>query len=54
MQDKQKVITQANKELNEEAFADAVIIEKRKILERRGRSFWSKLFPFKIVRIKHD
>jgi len=50
-----KILKQATMELEKEDFRNEVDLEKKRIIIRRERSFWRKLFPFKIkiVRIKN-
>jgi len=42
------IIEAAKAEIKEEDFREAVDLEKKRIIERREKSIWTKLFPFKI------
>lgn len=42
------IIETAKSEIEEEDFREAVDLEKKRIIEKRERSIWIKLFPFKI------
>ena len=49
MIDVNEIEKQAEKELAEEEYLQLVEEKKKEILERRNRSLWQKLFPFKIT-----
>lgn len=42
------IIAAAKKEVNDDDFRTAVDAEKKRIIDKRNRSIWKKLFPFKI------
>jgi hypothetical protein len=48
----EKIKQQAQKEINEELFRNAVEKEKERI--RKKQTFWDKLIPFKIIVIKKE